>query len=890
MSDKIPLEQIELLAREALQRFDEIATVASNELGSSAPHGSDVLAYPNAAGEADVRRRRDEVRKGLRELQKEPAIARVVVIDDNGQKSIWYFCRATALTGFEKLAGYRSRTGRMASLPAGSDFEFPNGNRVRILEQTTFRPSKRSGAWDSTRTVISVEQVGTATVRSLRRFADEHPTENILDQMLADDNTQAGIVKGIRRDVIEKMALRDQPVLDHYQDTIFRLPLDSRLMVVGPPGTGKTTTLIRRLGQKLDAQESILTEQERQLIDEAGRDSDALAHSTSWMMFTPTQLLKGYLKEAFAHEGIPSSDRNITTWEYHRKHLAKDEFNILRKSDGSGGGFIFKDDDDVRTLLPHAIENSRLWFTDFYEWQQNDFLASLGDAAQSLATSKIGSFGRLGRGLDKILERTADGPLSSILEALAIEAPKIQNLVSKMKKESNQKIDAALNRHLNSDRDFLQNLANYLKPLKRVDTQEEDDEVGAEEDDDDAVSTGEGTPLIAARDTYRRAVSAQARAAASGRPVGGKSRKGRVTEWIGERTLPEEERVRVGQSLLAQTAARRFSNPVKHYLDRMATRYRAFRQLRQLDGKWYLRHGYEPRYINALELDVVLLAVLRTVGDLLGGTGKSALTHLESVRRIYRNQIVVDEATDFSPIQLACMEALAHRGIRSFFACGDFNQRLTTWGTRSVDDLKWACLGLDIEEITVSYRQTKQLVALTRAMMQSAGEPPPAINLPKDVQSDGFAPVLLVGASLDATVDWLVERIREIDSFVDRMPSTAILVSSEADVEPVANALHTALTEHNIHVKACLGGQAVGDDSDVRVFNVEHIKGLEFEAVFFIEIDCLATREPTLFARYLYVGATRAATYLGLTCKSALPERLAPLRHHFKADWSQRGA
>jgi len=68
-------------------------------------------------------------------------------------------------------------------------------------------------------------------------------------------------------------------------------------------------------------------------------------------------------------------------------------------------------------------------------------------------------------------------------------------------------------------------------------------------------------------------------------------------------------------------------------------------------------------------------------------------------------------------------------------------------------------------------------------------------------------------------------------------------------------------------------GQTVGQDNDVRVFDVQHIKGLEFEAVFFVDVDELAERLPTLFDRYLYVGATRAATYLGLTC-AGRPSRL----------------
>ena len=52
------------------------------------------------------------------------------------------------------------------------------------------------------------------------------------------------------RDILRGISLRDQAILDKIQDDIFRMPLKSTLMLKGPPGTGKTTTLIKRLAQK----------------------------------------------------------------------------------------------------------------------------------------------------------------------------------------------------------------------------------------------------------------------------------------------------------------------------------------------------------------------------------------------------------------------------------------------------------------------------------------------------------------------------------------------------------------------------------------------------------------------------------------------------------------
>ena len=63
---------------------------------------------------------------------------------------------------------------------------------------------------------------------------------------------------------------------------------------------------------------------------------------------------------------------------------------------------------------------------------------------------------------------------------------------------------------------------------------------------------------------------------------------------------------------------------------------------------------------------------------------------------------------------------------------------------------------------------------------------------------------------------------------------------------------------------------------------MQHIKGLEFEAVFFVGVDALAGRISDLYRRFVYVGVTRAATYLAVTCEAALPAGLEPLRPHFQ--------
>ncbi|KCB29231.1 UvrD-like helicase [Bordetella hinzii CA90 BAL1384] len=891
-------QHIEHVAGEALTQIDSIAAAAKSKLHDGRTLSSDALASINTMTSSSAIQKLDQISQANREsyqvLAAEPAIARVVVVDEEGEERTYYICRTTPVSGFPNLASYRAPVGRLASLAIGAEFTLPNGTVVEVLERAQLRPAAMADGWDSRDTVVEAEHFGPLTIESLRALLTEvagaEVTEDILGQLLAEETVTANIVDGVRRSVITKMGLRDQPVLDQYQDEIFRLPLDKRLLILGPPGTGKTTTLIRRLGQKLDT--AFLEESEQRLVETVS-EAQGIAHVNSWLMFTPTELLKQYLKEAFAREGVPASDLRIRTWQDYRRELARNAFGVLRTASG-GGTFVLKD--SLPSLSEAALDRPIQWFDDFDAWQRNAYVQELHEAAALLHDAKSPEVESLGARLQDILVRAGDGALAATFGSLAAELPKVQALVASLKDASDGKIKAALNLQLNRNLALLDELARFIDGLQQAQTTDADeqDELDADEEED---TTAPRTGRAAALTAYMQAVRAQARSAASKRAVSKTSRNGKIIEWLADRGLTETDRAEVGASLLVQTNARRFVNPVKRYLDGIPKRYRAFRRERQQAGSWYRNEGFEARDIHPLELDIVLLAILRAAGDLISRPNvqrdidSPAWSALQPILGHYRNQVLVDEATDFSPIQLACMAALAHPRLRSFFACGDFNQRLTTWGARSADEMKWVFADFDIKEITVSYRQSKQLNDLARAMIRAVGGTEQNVSLPAHVDSGGVAPALLEHATDTAiVVSWLADRIREIERFVGQLPSTAIFVNAEDDVAPVAEALNEALSEHNIQVIACREGQAVGQESNVRVFDIQHIKGLEFEAVFFVGIDQLAALHPALFDKYLYVGTTRAATYLGVTCDGALPPAIESLRAHFGQDWQAPGS
>lgn len=891
-------QRIELVADEVLTQLERIATAAKGNLHDGRRLGTEALVNRNPMTSSSSIQQLDQViqanRESYQKLAAEPAIARVVVVDEEGEHRTYYICRTTPVSGIRNLSSYRAPVGRLASLAIGAEFTLPNGTVVEVLERAQLRPTTLTDGWDSHDTVVEAEHFGPFTVESLRALltevAGEDATEDLLGQLLAEETVKASIIDGVRRSVITKMGLRDQPILDQYQDEIFRLPLDKRLLILGPPGTGKTTTLIRRLGQKLDT--AFLEESEQRLVDTISA-AQGIAHANSWLMFTPTELLKQYLKEAFALEGVPASDQRIRTWHDYRRELARNTFGVLRTATG-GGTFVLKD--GLSSLSTGALDRPINWFNDFDSWQRITYIHELHEAATLLREAKTPEVQKLGQRLKNILAKARDGALASTFELLAAELPKVQVLVTNLKETSDAKIKAALNLQLNRNRAFLDELARFIDGLQQAQIPDIDEQEDLDADDDED-ATAPRMGRAAALNAYMQSVRAQARAAASKRAVSKSSRTGKIIEWLADRGMTEADRAEVGASLLVQTNARRFVNPVKRYLDGIPKRYRAFRRERQQSGKWYQSEDFEARDIHPLELDIVLLAILRAAGELIGRPDiqreidNPAWSSLQPVLGYYRNQILVDEATDFSPIQLACMAALTHPRLRSFFACGDFNQRLTTWGARTAEDLKWVFADFDIKEITVSYRQSKQLNDLARAMIRMVGGSDQNASLPAHMDSVGVAPALLEhAADAESVVSWLADRIREIERFVGQLPSTAIFVNSEDDVALVAEALNATLAEHNIQVIACREGQAVGQESNVRVFDIQHIKGLEFEAVFFVGIEKLAALHPALFDKYLYVGTTRAATYLGVTCEGALPPAIESLRTHFGHDWLTPGS
>lgn len=167
-----------------------------------------------------------------------------------------------------------------------------------------------------------------------------------------------------KRPAIQAISLRDQVVVDGQQDPLFRLPIDTTLAISGSPGTGKTTVMIKRLATKTSRGALVQAGE----LNEADQVDHLFEPERSWMLFTPTELLKNYVKESLGREGMAATDQTVRIWNDYREEIARDCFRLLKVGKHSGAFRCIAEheqasvsDDSIRLLLSRfedALQNS----------------------------------------------------------------------------------------------------------------------------------------------------------------------------------------------------------------------------------------------------------------------------------------------------------------------------------------------------------------------------------------------------------------------------------------------------------------------------------------------------------------------------------------------------
>jgi hypothetical protein len=889
-----------------------VAKTAQSDLSASTEISTNALANPSnfmvgqGRAERNVSAIGAAVRDELRQLMREPFVARVEVEWDKGDRGpeLYYFSRPS-VAGMgravpnAKLVTSRANLGRLAEHEAGEEV-FDKGRRGRVVNRSVFKPTSNDGLWDvlvrKFETLPWGDILESLRHESLRRALEElalgkvvpPPDEDILGQLEELAAAQEFERHRVRRKVVDRIALRDQPILDKFQGEIFRLPLDRQVILFGPPGSGKTTTLIKRLAQKRSPYG--LTEDEETIV--SGYVRGNLLSRDGWAMFSPTELLKEYLGDAFNQEGIPDDD-NVRTWDGERHDLARNVLGILR-SNNSGR---FQLEKNASFLIDASSLGIAKLHDEFSKYVETILLKRFNDALDGVLDSDDEA---LGKELSSFRRTLEDGQRIDLRDVFRLfdQAESLQSEVKRIGDQIAENVKKIVNRLLNTHRSLLDEIVTALPAIK---AQEQD----GEETDDDLDEAPENAPTPAnarleASGLLVGALRGWARAVAEGRrTIGGQS--GRVIALIGDRLPPEDQVAELGASIATRSYLRTIVQSPRTVVLGVPGLYARFRRQSIRDKRLFAAGEATASFagrnkITTDEVDVLTLVMLRNARSILQYAGRrleNVTPHdwMESIKNRYLMQVFVDEATDLSAVQLACTIELAHPKLRSWFACGDLRQRITANGIQRRDEIEWlnrvTGIGIDVREIEIGYRQSQRLRDLADGLSALDADGPVVTKPPRGSEEADVWPLLGEQLSQDKLAAWLGQRINEVENAIGSLPSIAVFVDGDELIDPLVAATKGILEERSIRIVGCKEGRVVGDASEVRVFDIQHIKGLEFEAVFFVGIDRLAERIPDLFQRFFYVGTTRAATYLGITCEGSLPSRLEPVRQHFGTNsWS----
>ena len=117
-------------------------------------------------------------------------------------------------------------------------------------------------------------------------------------------------------------------------DALVNNLLHGPLIINGGPGTGKTTVLIHKLqflrDHDPDTHKLIIEETPGLDLNLTNKDRELILDPhKGWIFFSPTELLRSFLKDSMAAEGLKANQESVRVWNIHKTQLMKsfDFFN-----------------------------------------------------------------------------------------------------------------------------------------------------------------------------------------------------------------------------------------------------------------------------------------------------------------------------------------------------------------------------------------------------------------------------------------------------------------------------------------------------------------------------------------------------------------------------------
>lgn len=785
-------------------------------------------------------------------------------------------------------------------------YQTPKGEiEIEIFNRASYNPSIYDGEYA---TDILIKLAGDSKTHSFQNISKilslqieidkekeklEHATDQEAQQLIqriADKEAEMKTYLDKAQGFIRKYAeLRYQPILDPIQESIKRSKIfDGSLIINGGPGTGKTTSLIQRI--KFLISPSI---EEYTNLNQSQKDI-LFNQKTSWIFYSPNELLALFLRNSMKMEELTADTERVKVWGSHKNELVK-AYKLVDTA--SKRPFLIYNKAQGRSLFvnkPKNIQEIVSGLNKFYLDFQKDKLNKVAEIDVSQFKWKITGLSIQKYLNDKKNVKNIDELIRLFLnlnETYKAESETIAEEYSLLIKQVAGRIQVIITK----DSARATALADILNQWKNSsqDTEEDDDDDDTEIELEDFEEKEEQTAFDFERELFTKLKSLCRKQALKKFDKNTKFSK-RDRELL--KLIPEVEQQneydQIGQTAFFKKFFERIIKGVlANVLREIPMTYKKHRreQLAAKNKNWDLQILDElvkkdkNSRIHSDEQALLLHFTNSVCFSLSKGFQRqfNSLNHpyLNAFKSNYKPVIGIDEATDFSIIDLLAINSFRHPQLSSVTLSGDIMQRMTNDGLTSWEDFSSVVSGTERKDLEVSYRQSPTLLSLAQSIYEkSMGN---KANYKSYIEKDEAEPrpLILVSDDEDEKLTWMAERIIEIyKAYGDSIPSIAIFLPNESQLDSFANKLGNldTLSDVGILVKACSNGEVLGDKNTVRIFSIDKIKGLEFEAVFFHNLDELQNQNLSsdLLLKYLYVGLSRATFYLGLTVTEELNSEL----------------
>ena len=723
-----------------------------------------------------------------------------------------------------------------------------------------------------------------ATVEQL--LLDQKDALELGKQLSEEEERQIRELLEITRYIRQTNDLRQQPILDAIQENVKRSRIfDGLLVIDGGPGTGKTVTLIQRL--KFLSDETI-TEYRPDLA----KVLPEIQSDKGWIFFSPSNLLLGYLRNAMVEEGLKASDQRSKVWSnflnnevLHNYGLigAEKPFQLYRKSvvplfsnePGSLKYFVEAFSEFIQEQIKGLV--TRCTAAKILDEDNRQFAIqvrgnSAGLVEQSDLIKVIVAADELNRRFDQdfaSIEKRANDLLEREADFLLVQLRKATDKYNKVAQH-------------------LKGLFDQKRQITNAEENDDEQDLEIEVEEQEVKEFNEAVQV-------RKAVKMWVKHLALNKAVSTNRIPEKQREWV---LLIEELRhdgsfEELGKKLhLVKYLSPLIKGSKVIVLNKLSSFYKRFRKtLPSIFGSRGLEQSMKEMQtvlnadgarLHTDERNFLILFVNTLIRDLQRrkAVAFQRADHLFVISYIEQQRylIGVDEASDFSLVELACMHSFSHPEYNCTTLSGDLMQRMTKSGVEDWDGFVDYLGSGQIEHLKVSYRQSPTLLDLAKLFYrESTGVNADYISYTVHSPYEPKPEVKKL-ETMQQKVDWISEKINGIyKTYAPKVPSIAIFVPNDEQVHMLSKALNDCedLGGNGIDIKGVTQDGATLNKGQVNVYNIQAIKGLEFEAVFFIDIDELNESNNDLLRKYIYVGISRAAFYLFVSFRYKLPEQLA---------------